>query len=261
MPNVRTMPNTRAATDANKWLVRAICAAADRGDPSAMGSLVDPAAVDHDPGTGAFEALTGGLGPIRTQLGPILADGDRVACARRIGSAAAISWLRMDEEERADTHWGLLAEPVRGGGAPPPRLGDGMVPRGSASSPEDNRAFMASAMEMLDAGEPGAFCSLVHEGCVTHARMPGREGIRRRLEEFLGAFDDAEFAVIDQLAEGDLVSGRYEFSARHTGPWHGRAPEGRVVSVTVMDMARIRDGQIVEYWVVTDTASLRRQLS
>jgi predicted ester cyclase len=33
------------------------------------------------------------------------------------------------------------------------------------------------------------------------------------------------------------------------------------VSVTVMDMARIRDGQIVEYWVVTDTASLRRQLS
>jgi predicted ester cyclase len=120
---------------------------------------------------------------------------------------------------------------------------------------------MSSAMEMLDAGEADAFCSLVHEGCVTHAGQPAREGIRRRLDEFLRAFSDAQFAVVDQLAEGDLVSGRYEFSARHTGPWHGRAPEGRIVSVTVMDMARIRDGQIVEYWAVTDTASLRRQLS
>jgi predicted ester cyclase len=269
-------------SDANKTLLRTLCAASDRGDLATLADIMAPGALDHDPAGGAFPGVaalpvvTAPPGEQSSYLAAVISDGDRVAAVRRIhplnggrADSTAITWLRIASDRVAE-HWGLLDTPaiqarLRGRGdytaIPTQRTGDRMVPLGSASSTEENKSFMRSAMEMLDSGEYATFCALVDGHCVNHGASGGRRGWVRRLTWLREAFSDAEFVVLDQLAESDLVSGRYEFSARHTGDFAGIKPTGRAVSATAMDMARIRDGQIVEHWLVADVPSLLEQLA
>ena len=52
----------------------------------------------------------------------------------------------------------------------------------------------------------------------------------------------------DVIAEGDRVAVRYTTRARHVGELFGAAPSGRAVTFTGIEVFRLRDGRIVEYW-------------
>jgi steroid delta-isomerase-like uncharacterized protein len=77
---------------------------------------------------------------------------------------------------------------------------------------------------------------------------------------FRDAFPDLQVMVHQAATEGDIVAGRWEAAATHTGHGFGFPATGKAVSFCGMSMARIANGQIVEAWNVWDVAALNNQL-
>jgi ketosteroid isomerase-like protein len=75
-----------------------------------------------------------------------------------------------------------------------------------------------------------------------------------------GGLAGFDVEVLDQLAEDDKVMTYKLFRGRHTGPLFGVPPTGRDVEFAVMDIVRIRNGQIVEHASIVDQAALMAQL-
>ena len=92
------------------------------------------------------------------------------------------------------------------------------------------------------------------------SRVIGPEGIKQAVTLFRNAFPDLHYSVEAQLAEGELVLSRFSASGTQTGEFLGKAPTGRQVSYTGMDLNRIVDGRIVESWVSYDALGLLQQL-
>ncbi len=74
------------------------------------------------------------------------------------------------------------------------------------------------------------------------------------------AFPDLHFEIHDMLAEGELVAFRSTMTGTHRGPFQGRPPTGKQVSVAHMHFVRLINGKASDLWHVWDTAGLMRQL-
>ena len=88
----------------------------------------------------------------------------------------------------------------------------------------------------------------------------GREGFKRLVQTWRVAFPDLHEHLEFVLAEGDRALGRFRLTGTHSGPFYGIEPTGRSVDIHGVDVARIVDGQIVEYFYHEDTFGLFRQL-
>jgi predicted ester cyclase len=85
--------------------------------------------------------------------------------------------------------------------------------------------------------------------------------VRRWIAPFRASFPDVHMEVVELIAEGDKVVGRFTCSATHLGEWEGHAPTGRRFErVDEVGIFRLRDGRIVDAWSLEDTLSRRRQL-
>jgi predicted ester cyclase len=86
-------------------------------------------------------------------------------------------------------------------------------------------------------------------------------GARRWIAPFRASFPDVHMEVVDLIAEGDKVVGRFRCSATHLGEWLGHAPTGRRFErVDEVSIFRFRDGRIVHAWSLEDSLSRLRQL-
>lgn len=72
------------------------------------------------------------------------------------------------------------------------------------------------------------------------------------VNDYHGSFSDSKVHVMQQIAEGDLVATRWEFTATHTGEFMGLAPTGKEITWTGVQIDRYKDGKIVESWVDWD---------
>jgi predicted ester cyclase len=87
------------------------------------------------------------------------------------------------------------------------------------------------------------------------------EAARRWFQPFLASFSDVRMRVIDLLAEGDRVVGRFACSGTHTGAWLGHPPTGRrFTDVPEVYFFRLRNGLIVSAWGLEDTLLRLQQL-
>jgi predicted ester cyclase/uncharacterized protein YndB with AHSA1/START domain len=115
-----------------------------------------------------------------------------------------------------------------------------------------------------DGGDVAAAAELLAEDFVDHTPANGSAGDRasylRRAETMRGPFSGIR-TVSDQLAgEGDLVFERWTCSFTHTGEFMGVKPTGRSVRMLGFAQYRLRDGQVVEFWGLSDALSLMEQL-
>jgi predicted ester cyclase len=60
---------------------------------------------------------------------------------------------------------------------------------------------------------------------------------------------DISFTIEDWVERGDTIWVRVQAQGTATGPLFG-PPSGRPIDITVVDIARIVDGRIVEHWSV-----------
>jgi predicted ester cyclase len=72
------------------------------------------------------------------------------------------------------------------------------------------------------------------------------------------AIPDVTFTIEDSVQSGDTVWVRVRARGTATGPFFG-PPSGRPVDFTVIDIARVVDGRIVEHWGVPDRFAMLAQ--
>ena len=86
----------------------------------------------------------------------------------------------------------------------------------------------------------------------------------KRYKDFLAArraaFPDRRFAVEDMIAEGDKVSARFTMRGTHNGELRGIAPSGREVTMSGIDIIRLKEGKMVEDRVEVDQLGMMQQL-
>ena len=89
---------------------------------------------------------------------------------------------------------------------------------------------------------------------------PGREGNKQGMLILFAAFPDWQTTIEDLIAEGDKVVVRMTQRGTHQGPYFGLAATDKQVAVAGIAIFRLRDGQIVEEWLVTDELGAMQQL-
>lgn len=97
-----------------------------------------------------------------------------------------------------------------------------------------------------------------------HSPFPGQpnglEGLKARAGALLSAFNPYVFTIRDLVAEGDTVVAYWTNTATHSGSFMGIPPTGRVVTLSGIDIHRIRDGKMAEHWHVVEELQMMQQL-
>lgn len=120
--------------------------------------------------------------------------------------------------------------------------------------PEDPKQIVRRVIEdVISGGDLELIDELFSERLARRAR--------RWFAPFRASFPDVRMEVVQLVAEGDTVVGRFLCSGTHLGPWQGHEPTGqRFERVDEVYFFRLEDGRIVEMWGLEDTASRLRQL-
>jgi steroid delta-isomerase-like uncharacterized protein len=130
---------------------------------------------------------------------------------------------------------------------------------------ERNKAVVRRFIEEVQNRKDwGAYDELNAEDFVNLSAPPGvpsdREGGKMFLGAFLNAFPDSQVTIEDMIAEGDRVVTKKTFTGTHTAELNGIPPTGKRVSITYVDILRLRDGEIIEHWLSMDQLSFMQQL-
>lgn len=129
---------------------------------------------------------------------------------------------------------------------------------------EENKIIIRHYVEdVWGKGDFAAEQALIAMNVVDHNPLPGfasgLEGHHQVLAMFLNAFD-GQMTLEDVIAEGDKVVDRWTFQGTHRGEFFGIPATGKQVTLTGMDISRIENRQIVEFWHQEDTLGLMQQL-
>ena len=128
-----------------------------------------------------------------------------------------------------------------------------------------NRSAIHSYCEAVSAGDLDALDELLDPDVVHHSasmsgQKPGSKGVLETVSSLRKSFSHFTMVVTDTIAEGDRVAFRCNVSGTHTGDLTGAPPTGKSFEFEEIDIARFRDGHVVEIWSHPDSLALQRQL-
>lgn len=120
--------------------------------------------------------------------------------------------------------------------------------------------------EVIAQGNRASFEHLMDPAFVNHAAPAGAdagpEGMWHTFTQVLRpALPDLAVTILEQVAEGELVTTRKMLTGTHTGPLLGVAPTGRPVTIQVIDIVRVRHGRYLEHWGLNTLPTVLQQLA
>jgi len=77
---------------------------------------------------------------------------------------------------------------------------------------------------------------------------------------FQAAFSEKVCTDEARIAEGEWMAAFGRQMAKHTGTFMGIQPTGKTVEIRYMDFWKVRDGKVVDNWVMVDFPHVMRQL-
>ena len=99
---------------------------------------------------------------------------------------------------------------------------------------------------------------VIHDPLVGEAR--GIEAYRGLFAFFRQAFPQQNTELRQFIAEGDYVALLHTHHATNGGSFNGMPPTGRTVHVPGIELFRLQDGKIAEFWRMDADLSLMMQL-
>jgi predicted ester cyclase len=122
-----------------------------------------------------------------------------------------------------------------------------------SSEEEENKALARHLLEAVwKLGDLDAVDEMLAPDFVDHSLLPGqgssREGYKESGAEFYAAFDIADFAIEDQIVQGEKVMTRMSLRFIHRGEILGVPPSGEVGVYSSIKIHRIVGGKITDEW-------------
>lgn len=118
--------------------------------------------------------------------------------------------------------------------------------------------------EVLTEGKIDAAGEFFWEDMVEHVPLPGQgpglDGLKDVLRGLRAAFPDMKWTVEEQIAEGDKVVTRFEWTGTHCGVFLGIPATGRSVRIWGMVIDRFVGGKIKDTRILMDSLGLMMQL-
>jgi predicted ester cyclase len=117
---------------------------------------------------------------------------------------------------------------------------------------EENKAMVYRMVEAINSQD----MDLIDELFVPEIAQP----TRRSFTAFRSAFPDWRMEVVELVAEGDTVVGRFRCSGTNEGEFKDMPPTGRRMEVDEVYFLRVEDGKFVYFWGLEDDLKRMRQL-
>ncbi|MGB6742544.1 MAG: ester cyclase [Terracidiphilus sp.] len=130
---------------------------------------------------------------------------------------------------------------------------------------QDNATIIRCfADEVITQGKIDSAAEYVWEDVVEQVPLPGQgpglDGLKDILRAMRAGFPDIVFSIVEQIAEGEKVASRFEWSGTHKGEFFGVPATGRPVRVWGVVIDRLEDGRIKDTRILMDTMGLMAQL-
>lgn len=131
-------------------------------------------------------------------------------------------------------------------------------------SAEENKAIVCRFFEEGPSkGNLDIANELLSPDFTMHAPLPaspGIKGINEVITTCRAAFEHLNVTVEDLTAEGDNVVARFTAHGIHKGSFMGLSATGKPITMTGIEIFRIKDGKIVELWAEANLLGLMQQL-
>ena len=118
--------------------------------------------------------------------------------------------------------------------------------------------------EVLNKGNIEASGKFFHDDMVEQVPLPGQgpgiEGLKTILRAFKSAFPDMHWTIEEQIAEGDKVVTRFEWTGTHRGTFLGVPATDRPVKVWGIVIDRLQNGKIKDTRIIMDTLGMMMQM-
>lgn len=88
----------------------------------------------------------------------------------------------------------------------------------------------------------------------------GRQGARKFIAAYRGAFPDSRITIEDQFENGDKVVTRWTTEGTHKGEFMGMPATGKHATMNGISIDRVVGGKIVESWGSSDRLGMLQQL-
>jgi predicted ester cyclase len=129
----------------------------------------------------------------------------------------------------------------------------------------DNARFIRRFIdECANTGKAELLDQFVDANVVFHpldpGQAPGIQGIKQGFGWFNSVFPGLHLEIDDLISEGPKVVVRWTFTGKQQGEFMGKPGTGQPVTYDGIDIYRISDGKIVEWWRTADTLSMLKQL-
>ena len=118
--------------------------------------------------------------------------------------------------------------------------------------------------EVFTQGNIDVIDEIVADDYVEHQEFPGlepsKEGLKKFVQLFHGAFSDINVETVGTGVDGDEIWVHSVFTGTHTGEFAGIPATGKRVALAMMDRVKTRDGKAIEHWGVSDDLGMMTQL-
>jgi steroid delta-isomerase-like uncharacterized protein len=131
-------------------------------------------------------------------------------------------------------------------------------------SKEVNLAALGKFAEAAGTGKYELFNEVVSTENIdhdpAHGQVAGPEGYRMFFSGMRTAFPDMSVALETMVADEESIAIAYTLTGTHNGPLMGIPPTGKKIKIRGMQIAKFKDGKMVERWGSSDELGMLQQL-
>jgi predicted ester cyclase len=136
--------------------------------------------------------------------------------------------------------------------------------KAQADQAATNKQVVHKFLELFQSGKWDEFDQVIANDCILHypggVDVVGLDAMKAGWQVFFGALSDLKATPLAEISEGDRLIDFLTFEANYTGDYMGQQVSGLPVKYNQVEMMRIKDGKIVEWWVEMDRLWMAQQL-
>jgi steroid delta-isomerase-like uncharacterized protein len=124
---------------------------------------------------------------------------------------------------------------------------------------EANKNLVQRFIEAYNKRNLDRIDDFIAENYIDHNNNVNREGLKQLIAMGVRAFPDWHETIEDIIAEGDKVWVLLSYTGTHKGEFMGLPPTGKAITTKSVDIYRVVNGKLAEYWNVTDNLDILRK--